>query len=118
MNRRLGRGVASSSAHRPAVAIIGTRGYPSYYGGFETLIRTLAPYLVERGWNVTVYGRAGATEPDDPRRHPGVGTVDTAGRESKSLSTLSYGFTSSLHAAVRRPDVALVMNVANGYWLP
>ncbi len=55
---------------------------------------------------------------DDPRRHPGVRTVDTAGRESKSLSTLSYGLTSSLHAAAHRPDVALVMNVANGFWLP
>ncbi len=100
------------------MAIIGTRGYPSYYGGFETLVRTLAPYLVEHGWEVTVYGRAGATKPDDPHRHPGVRTVDTAGRESKSLSTLSYGLTSSLHAATRRPDVALVLNVANGYWLP
>ena len=112
------RNAEASSTRRPAVAIIGTRGYPSYYGGFETLVRTLAPYLVEQGWDVTVYGRAGATSPDDPQRHPGVRTVNTAGRETKALSTLSYGFTSSLHAAARRPDVALVMNVANGYWLP
>jgi glycosyltransferase involved in cell wall biosynthesis len=118
VTRERHRDDAASSASRPTAAIIGTRGYPSYYGGFETLIRTLAPYLVEHGWDVTVYGRAGATKPDDPHRHPDVRTVDTAGRESKSLSTLSYGLTSSLHAAARRPDVALVMNVANGYWLP
>src|SRR4051812_36041455 len=103
---------------RPRVAILGSRGYPSYYGGFETLVRKLAPSLVDQGWDVTVYGRAGATCPEDPLRDPRVQTVKTPGRETKSLSTLSYGLTSCLHAAVHKPDVALVMNVANGYWLP
>ena len=44
------------------VAIIGTRGYPSYYGGFETAIRRLSPYLADQGWRVIVYGRKGAVE--------------------------------------------------------
>ncbi|MGF0311826.1 glycosyltransferase [Rhodococcus sp. IEGM1428] len=101
-----------------SVAIIGTRGYPSYYGGFETLIRRLAPYLVESGWDVTVYGRPGAVKADDRLLDPRVESVMTKGLETKSLSTLSYGFTSSLSAARRKPDVALIMNVANGYWLP
>ncbi|CAG7599481.1 glycosyltransferase [Rhodococcus opacus] len=101
-----------------SVAIVGTRGYPSYYGGFETLVRELSPYLVERGWNVTVYSRKGAVEVDDPHRDPRVETVVTRGVESKSLSTLTYGLTSAAHAARKRPDVALVMNVANGFWLP
>src|SRR5205085_8444810 len=39
-------------------AILGSRGFPSYYGGFETLVRHLAPYLVGRGHNVAVYSRA------------------------------------------------------------
>lgn len=101
-----------------SVAIIGTRGYPSYYGGFETAVRRLAPYLVDRGWRVVVYGRPGASHPDDPGRDARVGTVVTRGLERKSLSTLSYGLTSVLHARKSRTDVALVMNVANGYWLP
>lgn len=101
-----------------SVAIIGTRGYPSYYGGFETLVRTLAPYLADQGWDVTVYGRDGATKPDDPNLDPSVKSVITKGVESKSFSTLSYGLSSSIHASFKRPDVALVMNVANGYWLP
>lgn len=101
-----------------SVAIIGTRGYPSYYGGFETLIRRLGPYLVEAGWDVTVYGRPGAVKTDDPLLDPRVSSVLSKGLETKSLSTLSYGLTSSLDAARRKPDVALIMNVANGYWLP
>ncbi|NQX10457.1 glycosyltransferase [Microbacteriaceae bacterium VKM Ac-2855] len=108
---KLGLAVANS------VAIIGTRGYPSYYGGFETAVRKLAPYLAERGWDVTVYGRPGTTV-EDPDRDPRVKTRVTVGVETKSISTLSYGLTSSLDAARRKPDVALVLNCANGYWLP
>ena len=103
---------------KKSVAIIGTRGYPSYYGGFETAVRKLAPYLVDEGWDVTVYGRAGSTRVDDPDFDPRVQTRVTHGVESKTLSTLTYGLTACLDAAKRKPDVALVMNVANGFWLP
>jgi glycosyltransferase involved in cell wall biosynthesis len=103
---------------RRSVVVMGTRGYPSYYGGFETLVRQLCPYLVDHGWDVTVYGRPGSTMPADPCCDPRVERVVTRGVESKSFSTLSYGLTSAMHAVKRRPDVALVMNVANGYWLP
>ncbi|QHC68541.1 glycosyltransferase [Rathayibacter sp. VKM Ac-2759] len=111
--------MSTNEKRRPLVAIIGSRGYPSYYGGFETAVRTLAPYLVEQGWDVIVYGRAG-TSPDIGRAGDSrVRSITTRGIESKALSTLSYGFTSSLDAVFRRkPDVALVMNVANGFFLP
>lgn len=103
---------------KPSVAIIGTRGYPSYYGGFETAVRKLAPYLVDEGWDVTVYGRPGSTRDDDPDRDPRVTTRVTRGLETKSLSTLTYGLSAIVDAMRRKPDVALIMNVANGYWLP
>lgn len=107
-----------TSAARPHVAVIGTRGYPSYYGGFETAIRRLAPALCDAGWDVTVYGRDGAVHESDPTRDPRVVTRTTKGIESRSLSTLSYGLTAVIDAMIRKPDVALVMNVANGFWLP
>ena len=102
----------------PSVAIIGTRGYPSYYGGFETAVRKLAPALVNLGWDVTVYGRHGATSTDDAGIDGRVVRRITRGLETKSLSTLSYGFTASVDATRRDPDVALVFNVANAYFLP
>ncbi len=101
-----------------SVAVIGTRGYPSYYGGFETAVRRLAPFLADAGWDVTVYCRAGQTKDDDPSRDPRVRTTRTVGLESKSLSTLSFGLSSVLHALWHKPQVALVMNVANGFFLP
>ena len=102
----------------PSVAIIGTRGYPSYYGGYETAVRRLAPYLVSKGWDVTVYGRRGAIRTDDQEVDPRVIGRITAGLETQKLSTLSHGFTAAIDAAGRRPDVALVCNVANGFFLP
>lgn len=103
---------------RRSVAIIGTRGYPSYYGGFETLVRRLAPYLADQGWDVTVYGRPGSGSAEGADCDTRIGRVITRGVESKSLSTLSYGLSSALHASRTKPSVALVMNVANGFWLP
>lgn len=102
----------------PSVAILGTRGYPSYYGGFETAVRRLAPYLADSGWNVAVYGRRGETRDDDPGLDKRIQRVVTRGANSKSLSTLSYGFWSAIDVWRRKPDVALIMNVANGFWLP
>ncbi|WP_078107770.1 glycosyltransferase [Arthrobacter sp. SRS-W-1-2016] len=101
-----------------SLSIIGTRGYPSYYGGFETAVRKLAPFFADNGWKVTVYGRKGATKHDDPMRDDRIQTVETIGLESKSLSTLTFGLTSVVHSLVNKPDVALIMNVANGFWLP
>jgi glycosyltransferase involved in cell wall biosynthesis len=109
---------APADGRRPSVAVIGTRGYPSYYGGFETAVRRIAPALVDAGWDVTVYGRHGAVREDDPTRDARVRTRTTRGVESRSLSTLSYGLTAVLDAVVRRPDAVLMMNVANGFWLP
>jgi glycosyltransferase involved in cell wall biosynthesis len=99
------------------VAVIGTRGYPSFYGGFETAVRWIAPGLADRGWRVRVYGRRGRVDPAaaaDPR----VQSVLTPGLDTTALGTLSHGFTAVVHALLHKPDVALVMNVANGYWLP
>ncbi len=37
------------------LAIIGTRGIPNYYGGFEQFAEYLAKYMVNKGHEVTVY---------------------------------------------------------------
>ncbi|MDQ0145996.1 DUF1972 domain-containing protein [Pseudarthrobacter niigatensis] len=100
------------------VSIIGTRGYPSYYGGFETAVRRLAPYLADAEWDVTVYGRDGSVERDPGHADHRIRSVLTLGLNTRALSTMSYGLTSVLNAMIKRPDVALVMNVANGFWLP
>ncbi|WP_291381576.1 glycosyltransferase [Demequina sp.] len=80
-------------------------------------MRYLAPYLADQGWEVTVYGRKGAIATVGPRDERVTARL-TSGLETRSLSTLSYGLTASLAASRNRPDVVLMMNVANGYFLP
>jgi glycosyltransferase involved in cell wall biosynthesis len=80
-------------------------------------VRRLVPALADAGWDVTVYGRPGTQSPDAERDERVVSRT-TRGIESKALSTLTYGLTSSVDAFLRGADVALVMNVANGFWLP
>lgn len=97
------------------VAIIGSRGYPSTYGGFETFVRFLAPYLVRQGDDVTVYCHG----PRKPAQMvDGVRCVFTGGINRKTASTLTYGLTAVIHARRQRFDAVLVLNVANGFYLP
>lgn len=98
-------------------AILGSRGLNSTYSGYETLVRHLAPHIAGAGHTVTVYGRSR----EQGRRswtRDGIRCVTTPGLDTKSLSTLSHGFASSLDAAFRRFDAVLVLNIANGFWLP
>jgi glycosyltransferase involved in cell wall biosynthesis len=98
-------------------AILGSRGFPSTYGGYETLVRYLAPYLAQAGHDVTVYCRK-----RDEGRHrwtkDGVHCIATRGYDTKSFSTLTYGGTATLDATFRRYDSMLVLNIANGFWFP
>jgi glycosyltransferase involved in cell wall biosynthesis len=107
----------SRSADLKRIAILGSRGFPSTYGGYETLVRYLVEDWVKRGIEVTVYCRE---RPDGKRSwtHQGVRCRWTPGIDSVSASTLSYGLTNHLDASFRDFDAALVVNVANGYFLP
>jgi glycosyltransferase involved in cell wall biosynthesis len=98
------------------LAIIGSRGFPSTYGGYETLVRHIAPEWVSQGHEVSVYCRQRAET--SLRYVEGVRCIWTPGLDSKSLSTLSFGASSIVDAALRGYDAALVLNVANGFYLP
>jgi glycosyltransferase involved in cell wall biosynthesis len=72
----------------------------------------LAPWLVSRGHQVTVYGRGNRRS--WTREVDGVHVVDTRGLNTKSASTASHGVTAALHCLRHKPDVVLGLNVANG----
>lgn len=101
------------------IAILGSRGFPSTYGGFETFVRRLAPFLVDKGHEVIVYCREpGVSLRWSSGSSAGVRQIRTPGWDRKALSTLSFGATSSLDVSMRRVDTVLVLNVANGFYLP
>lgn len=53
----------NEQSRKPAIMLLGTRGIPAAHGGFETFVGYLAPYLAERGWNVSVHCQEEGEEP-------------------------------------------------------
>ena len=116
MDSVTGRQGSPVGARPLRIAMIGTRGVPAAYGGFETAVEEVGRRLVERGHAVIVYGRDAG---DGSNYHLGMRRITLPSLRQKSLETLSHTALSSLHAATKaRPDVALVFNAANSPFLP
>ncbi|WP_336921881.1 DUF1972 domain-containing protein [Aquipuribacter sp. SD81] len=98
------------------IALIGTRGVPARYGGFETAVEEVGRRLVDRGHQVTVYCRGGGA--DAPARHLGMDLVHLPAVRHRTAETLSHTTLSVLHQALRPADVAIVFNAANAPLLP
>lgn len=98
------------------IAILGTRGIPARYGGFETFAEELGKRLAARGHRVTVYGRERHTS----NSYLGCELVYLPTIRHKYLDTVAHTFLSSLHLLFRRADVALFCNAANAAftWMP
>ena len=95
------------------LAILGTRGVPPRYGGFETFAAELGARLVQRGHDVSVYCRdAGAAEWEGIRRIvlPSIG--------HKYFETVSHALLSAVDALRRDFDAILICNAANAFVLP
>lgn len=99
------------------IALLGSRGIPASYGGYETLMEEVSSRLVELGHRVTVYCRSHYT-PRRLREHLGVRLVVLPTLRTKYLDTPAHTFLSCLHAVGRRYDAALVVNSANAVFLP
>lgn len=101
------------------IAMVGTRGVPARYGGFETAIEEIGQRLVQRGNRVTVYCRdltGGAS--GKPSQHLGMDLVHLGAMRKRSLETLSHTGLSVAHMLRHRPDAAIVFNAANAPYLP
>lgn len=94
------------------IAIIGTRGVPANYGGFETLAEELGSRLAERGHRVTVYGRSGFVDAA-LTSYRGMRLVVLPAVKSKHLETVSHTFLAAVHAFCTGYDAALLCNAAN-----
>ena len=86
------------------IAIIGSRGYPHVYSGYETLIKELSERLVERGCEVTVYCHLNLFK-EKPALVNGIKLVYVPTIETKSLSQLIHSFLSMCHAVVSCPQI-------------
>ena len=88
------------------IAMIGTRGIPAAYSGFETAVENLAQEFSGRGHEVTVYCRPHMVE--RRARHAGADLVHLPTVANKYLDTLVHTAICTGHMVMkRRPDVAM-----------
>ena len=99
------------------IAILGTRGIPASYGGFETFAEQLSTRLVARGHDVTVYGRAHYVSPRQLEFH-GVKLKVLPTIRHKYLDTVVHTLLSAVHAMFGKFDAVLICNAANSPFVP
>jgi glycosyltransferase involved in cell wall biosynthesis len=91
------------------IALLGTRGIPASYGGFETFAEEISTRLAARGHRVTVYCR----ERHAAAEYRGVRLQYLPTIRHKYLDTIAHTALSTAHLLFHRPDVALYCNGAN-----
>jgi glycosyltransferase involved in cell wall biosynthesis len=91
------------------IALLGTRGIPANYGGFETFAEELSTRLAARGHDVTVYCRERYSSPI----YRGVRLACLPTIRHKYFDTIAHTALSTLHLLTHRAEVALYCNGAN-----
>ena len=95
------------------IAIIGSRGYPYIYSGYETLVKELSERLIKKGHNVRVYCHRSLFV-NKPKNVNGIELVYTPSINSKIFSQFFNSFFSFIHVCFSKVDIILVVNSANG----
>jgi glycosyltransferase involved in cell wall biosynthesis len=94
------------------IAIIGSRGYPIVYSGYETLITSLCKELKDE-FEITVYCHSHLFE-KQPDFINGVNLVYTKGKRGKTIAQFSNSLLAFNDARKKDYDIIFVVNAANG----
>jgi glycosyltransferase involved in cell wall biosynthesis len=95
------------------IAILGTRGIPASYSGFETAAEQLASRLSARGHEIVVYCRPHVVD-RKLTQYKGAQLVHLRTVQNKYLDTFVHTCLSAVHAARKtKPDVALFFIAGN-----
>jgi len=95
------------------ISIVGSRGYPYVYSGFETFVKELSERLAEQGQEITVYCHRNLFD-SRPKILNNIHLVYIPTIEKKILSQFLHSFQTMIHACLRKNDIILVVNPANG----
>ncbi|HEX5503869.1 MAG TPA: glycosyltransferase [Thermomicrobiales bacterium] len=94
------------------IAMVGTRGIPASYSGFETCVEEVGARLVARGHAVTVYCRSHHIQHAAPT-YRGMRLVRLPTIRNKYADTIAHTTLSCLHLLPRGHDVVLMFIVGN-----
>ncbi|NUY80142.1 DUF1972 domain-containing protein [Flavobacterium sp. MAH-1] len=99
------------------IAILGTRGIPNHYGGFEQFAEFFAVYLVEKGHEVYVYNSH--NHPHQEKTFKGVHILHCNDPEHKmgTFGQFIYDYNCIMDARTREFDIILQLGyTSNSVW--
>jgi len=102
------------SSRKLRIAMLGARGIPHTYSGYELFLGEVGPRLVSRGHEVIVYCRRSLFH-RRPKTYQGVRLVYLPNIETKVLGTPSHTMVSMFDVLFRRVDVVFVVNLVNAF---
>lgn len=109
----------TGSGQKMRIAVMGTRGLPARYSGFETFAEQFSTRMVARGHTVTVYGRCKFSDRWGAQdEYKGVLRRRTPTIYQKYLETPVHAITSFIDALFQKFDVILLCNAANSPLTP
>ena len=94
------------------IAIMGIRGIPANYGGFETFAEELSTRLTDLGHEVTVYGRSNIIDYSDAY-YKGVRIKILPTISHKYLDTVVHTLICTVYSFFIHYDVVFICNSAN-----
>ena len=95
------------------LTMLGTRGVPASYSGFETCVEQVGKRLASRGHRVLVYCRTGQPGAADGS-YLGMDRAVLPAVRTKGLETLTHSALSTAHALLRdRPEAVVIFGVGN-----
>ena len=93
--------------NKPKLLILGTRGIPGNYGGFETFAERLALYLNARGWEVTVYCQCVEEKPPH-ETWQGINLINISVPKNSAFWSIIFDLKATWDS-LKRPGIKLVL---------
>lgn len=101
------------------IAILGSRGIPNYYGGFEICAEEVSVRLVEKGHHISVFCEH--RHPADDKVWKGVSRIKVFNPENKlgTFGQFIYDLKSNLHSSRKYNDIVLHLGyTSDSVWFP
>lgn len=99
------------------IAIIGTRGIPASYSGFETSVQETAVRFVQKNIDTTVYCRSNHYE-KKLDVYKGVKLAYLPSIKSKHFDTVTNTFLAFFHLLFKKYDIIIVYGLGNALFIP
>lgn len=99
------------------IAILGTRGIPASYSGFETSVQETAVRMADRGFDVTVFCRSNHYN-QKLDNYKKVKLKYISSFKSKHLDTVTNTFLSIFNLGFKKYDVVILYGIGNAYFIP